>query len=636
MLGVCYYPEHWPEAWWEDDARRMKAMGISHVRIAEFAWSRFEPKRDDFRFEWLDRAIEVLGKAGLKIVMCTPTATPPKWLMDEHPDIAPVDADGRPKGFGSRRHYSFSSPVWIEETKRICEIIAKRYGGNPHVAGWQTDNEYGCHSTILSYGQHDLMAFQGWLRRRYQSPDQLNEAWGNAFWSMDVQGFDEISLPNLTVTEANPAARLDFWRFSSDQVAAYNKIQCDIIRKHSPGHYKVSEDIDLASWDSYPVGFTEQFPFNEDEKLKWQDTAHPDMAPFHHDLYRGMKPSGRWWVMEQQPGPVNWAPWNPIPKPGQIRVFTWEALAHGAECVSYFRWRQAPFAQEQMHAGLNLPNNAGLSAGGSEATQVGEELARLGPLPASSKAPIALVFDYEASWILSIQPQGKDFSYHALTYRWYEAIRRLGLDIDIVPPGRDLSSYKLVLVPTLPHISEAAMAAFKATDALLLFGPRSGSKTRSYSIPDSLPPGPLQELLPITVRQVSSTRPNVSFAVNGIHIKGKGSRWRDEVSPEAGTEVVARFDSDEPALVKHSKAHYLATWPDGQLLDGVFKTLLRDAGLPWQPVPAHIRLRRRGEWNFAFNYGPDIWSVPDQKNKTFLLGESDVLPNSLSIWRQNG
>ncbi len=348
------------------------------------------------------------------------------------------------------------------------------------------------------------------------------------------------------MTETIPAARLDFWRFSSDQVAAYNKIQCDIIRVHSPGrwithnymglfhefdHYKVSEDIDLASWDSYPVGFTEQFPFSDDEKLKWQDTAHPDMAPFHHDLYRGMKGSGRWWVMEQQPGPVNWAPWNPIPKPGQIRVFTWEALAHGAECVSYFRWRQAPFAQEQMHAGLNLPNNAGLSAGGMEATQVGEELARLGPLPASAKAPVAMVFDYEASWILSIQPQGKDFSYHALTYRWYEAIRRLGLDVDIVPPGRDLTGYRLVLVPTLPHISEAAMAAFRTTDALILFGPRSGSKTRSYSIPDNLPPGPLQDLLPMKVRQVSSTRPNVSFAVNGIHIKGKGSRWRDELTP---------------------------------------------------------------------------------------------------------
>ena len=237
MLGVCYYPEHWPEDWWAEDARRMRELGISFVRIGEFAWSRYEPRRNRFEWGWLDRAMDVLAKAGLKVVLGTPTATPPKWLMDEHPEIAPVDSHGHVRGHGSRRHYTFSSEVYVRESRRIVEMLAKRYGRHPALVGWQTDNEFGCHDTILSWGPVDLKAFRLWLRQRYQTADQLNEAWGNAFWSMDVQDFDEISLPNLTVTEANPAARLDFWRFQSAQVASYNKMQCDIIREHSEGRW---------------------------------------------------------------------------------------------------------------------------------------------------------------------------------------------------------------------------------------------------------------------------------------------------------------------------------------------------------------------------------------------------------------
>jgi beta-galactosidase len=224
--------------------------------------------------------------------------------------------------------------------------------------------------TILSWGPEDLKAFKRWLRQRYQSTDQLNEAWGNVFWSMELTDFEQISLPNLTVTESNPAAKLDFWRFQSSQVAAYDKMQCDIIRKHSPGrfvthnfmgffnefdHWDVGDNLDLATWDSYPIGFAEQFLPTEKEKARWCETSHPDIAPYHHDLYRAVG-KGRWWVMEQQPGPVNWAPWNPIPKPGMVRLWTWEALAHGAEVVNYFR-------SKCMRASICRGNMNGLRAG---------------------------------------------------------------------------------------------------------------------------------------------------------------------------------------------------------------------------------------------------------------------------------
>ena len=232
-LGVCYYPEHWSEDRWAEDARLMVETGLCWVRIGEFAWSRMEPVPGEMQLDWLDRAIETLGAAGLKVVLGTPTATPPRWVLDRHPDMLAVDADGRPRKFGSRRHYCFSHPGYREECARIVEALGARYGANPHVAAWQIDNEYGCHDTAVSYSDTAAAAFRLWLTDRYGTVDKLNESWGNVFWSMEYQSFDQIDPPNLTVTEANPTHVLAFRRFSSDQVVAFNRVQADILRRHT-------------------------------------------------------------------------------------------------------------------------------------------------------------------------------------------------------------------------------------------------------------------------------------------------------------------------------------------------------------------------------------------------------------------
>ncbi|WP_320197537.1 beta-galactosidase [Agrobacterium sp. rho-13.3] len=641
MLGVCYYPEHWNEERWADDARRMRELGISFVRIGEFAWSRLEPSRGNFDFGWLDRAMDVLAAAGLKIVLGTPTATPPKWLVDEYPDILPYDEQGKVRGFGSRRHYTFSSDTWWRESARIVEIIAKRYGEHPGLVGWQTDNEYGCHDTTLSWGAEDLKSFKRWLRLRYQSTEQLNEAWGSVFWSMDVNSFDEVFLPNLTVTEANPATRLDFWRFHSDQVAAYDKMQCDILRKHSPDrwithnfmgfvsdfdHFKVADNLDLASWDSYPIGFVEKFPFTEDERNRWAETSHPDIASYHHDLYRGVG-KGRFWVMEQQPGPVNWAPWNPVPKPGMVRLWTWEALAHGAEVVSYFRWRQAPFAQEQMHAGLNMSGLDELSPGGMEAQQVGEELKAIAALPESGKAQVALVFDYQSYWTTMIQPQGKDFRYEELCFRWYEALRRLGLDIDFVRPGNSLEGYALIVVPCMTEVDVATEAALRKATGQILVGARTGSRDRNFVIPHNLPPGPLGERTGNRVIQVSTLRPGLSDAVAG-EVSGAAIRWRETV--QTTSNVLAHFANGDPALTENDNMLYLACWADEALLSDVIALVAQKAGLDTIALPDYIRIRRRGNLTFAFNYGTMAWSIP--AGVTLVLGRDVLEPQAVSVW----
>ena len=423
---------------------------------------------------------------------------------------------------------------------------------------------------------------------------------------------------------------------------SFNRAQVAIIRAHSPDrfvthnfmaltqefdHFALAQDLDFASWDSYPLVMVERFPFGDAERDRWAFTSHPDIAAFHHDLYRGIG-RGRFWVMEQQPGPANWAPWNPAPLPGMVRLWTWEALAHGAEVVSYFRWRQCPFAQEQMHSGLNLPDRA-LARGGQEAGRVGRELRGLA-LPASQRAAVALVFDYEAAWITRLQPHGADFNYALLAFRWYEAARRLGFDLDIVGAGTPLAGYRAVLVPTLPYVSDAALAAFAGYEGPILFGPRSGSKTCSFQVPDTLPPGPLQDMLPLRVTEVASLRPGLAAPVAGEGISGRAERWRERLTTELP--ALASFDDGAPALVQAGSRHYLACWPDQDLLAAILEYLLvRLAGLSATALPPHVRLRRRGDLTFAFNYGPEPWQCPVDGD--YLLGSPSLAPQDLACWR---
>jgi beta-galactosidase len=643
-LGCCYYPEHWPEDWWADDARRMAEMGLHHVRIGEFAWSRIEPEPGQYDWAWLDKAIETLGAAGLSVVLGTPTATPPKWLVDAHPDILAWDREGRPRGFGSRRHYCFSSETYRAECARIVEALAVRYGQNPAVGAWQTDNEYGCHDTTLSYSPNAAKRFRTWLAQRYQSVEALNRAWGTVFWSEEFRSFDEVDPPNLTVTEANPSHRMDYQRFASDEVVSFNRLQTDIIRRLSPGrdithnvmafhpsfdHFALGRDLDIVSWDSYPLGNLESSWFSDAEKARYLQTGHPDVQAFNHDAYRAAG-RGRWWVMEQQPGPVNWARFNPAPIDGMVRAWTWEAFAHGAEVVSYFRWRQAPFAQEQMHAGLNRPDRA-LDQGGREATQVAGELKTLGELGPCAKAPVALVLSYEAQWHLRIQPQGQGFAGIVLAFDLYAALRRMGLDIDVVPPDADFSGYKLIVCPSQPMLTAEQLDRLAASDAYVLFGPRTGSRTVEGRIPDNLAPGPLQAKLPFKVTRVESLRWGVAPMVL-VNDKRLAARlWRETI--ETALEPWASFEHGGPAWVGQGKLSYLATWPEAELADVVLQRLAREAGLATGHMPEGVRLRTRDGVTFAFNYSPETRDAPAPRDAKFLLGGAELPPGGVSAWR---
>lgn len=645
LLGTCYYPEHWPEAQWEDDARRMAALGLTYVRVGEFAWSRIEPEPGEFNWGWLDRALDVLHAQGLRVVMGTPTATPPKWLIDRHPDILAVDEHNQPRRFGSRRHYCFSSTTYRAESQRIVTAMLERYGQHPAIAVWQTDNEYGCHNTILSFSADARKRFQKWLEARYGRIADLNIAWGNVFWSMEYRNFAEIDPPMQAVTETNPSHRLDFRRFSSDMVVEYNRLQVEIIRRYSPGrdihhnymgcftefdHYPVGDDLDIATWDSYPLGFLDQSRYSLDTKAYYLRTGHPDFAGFHHDLYRRVG-KGRMWVQEQQPGPVNWAGHNPAPKPGMVRLWTWEGFAHGAEAMNYFRWRQAPFAQEQMHAGLDLPD-ATPAPVQAEVRQVADEIARLAAegLPQTEQAEVALVFDYHAQWVFEAQPQGRNFSYFDTVMSYYTALRELGVSVDILSPHDDVSPYQAVVMVAQAHVPDTLASALHRNETPVFIGPRSGSKTISLCTPQELAPGPLQALLPLRVIQVESLPDQIAEPLRvGDQIIGMVERWRERIVTDLTPS--ARFDNGDGALYQHGQARYLAACVDPDCLRQLLRDFLTDAGVATEELPQGLRIRRLGSWVFAFNYGQDTVRFAPQGR--CLLGSDAIPPAEISVWQ---
>ncbi len=587
----------------------MKDTGLTWVRIGEFSWSRLEPTPGDLQFAWLDRAIETLGRAGLKVVLGTPTATPPRWIVAKHPHMLAVDVHGNPRKFGSRRHYCFSHEGFRSESDRIVKLLAERYGKNPYVAAWQTDNEYGCHDTTLSYSDAALSAFRVWLEKRYRTIEALNRAWGNVFWSMEYASFAEVDPPNLTVTEANPSHALAFRRFSSDQVVSFNKRQVEIIRAYSTApvshnfmgritdfdHFKVGDDLEIATWDSYPLGFLEdRVGAAADHQRTYARQGDPDFQAFHHDLYRAVG-KGRWWVMEQQPGPVNWAPYNPAPLSGMMRLWAWEAYAHGAEAVCYFRWRQAPFAQEQMHAGMLRPDNADAPAL-IEARQVADEL-RDAPDVSVPQAPVALIFDYDADFAWATQPHGAGLSYFQLVFDVYKALRKLGLSIDILrPETRDYTGYKIVAAPGMIHVPNDLKTALANAEAQVVLGPRTAARDKDMVIPVPLPPD--IPGIDVTVARVESLRPDMSMPLKG---GGAFVGYREEL--EGAAEKVLELETGEPAALSTDNLTYIGGWGDEIVWKRLFGDLCAKVGLETFDLQGSVRCRDASGLRIWTNYG---------------------------------
>ena len=540
LLGSAWYPEQWPEERWEADLTLMEKAHLHLVRVGEFAWSTLEPSEGKFDLDWLERAVNLAGQHGIYTVLGTPTATPPAWLTEKYPEVLRVDENGHRDEHGNRLQYNWSNPKYRALSREIVRELAVRFGRNPYVIGWQIDNEISQTSTDDGTRQQ----FQDWLRRRYGTLTALNARWTTAYWSETYTDWSQIPIPKHGgVDSGNPGLLLSWREFISDTWRSYLLNQTDVIRPIADSrqfmttntmgffqyydHYVTESVLDLAAWDDYMP----------DGKI---DPVFNGMA---HDLARGFKHKN-FWVMETQPGFVNWSNVNVPLRPGDERALVWHDIAHGADAVNFWQWRSALNGQEQYHGTLIGPDGTPVPLY-PEVQQIGKELEQLGPVLADTHvvSEVALLHSYESRWAIEWQPQSVKFDPIQEMARYYAPLRRSVESVDIVSPEADLSRYKLVIAPALnvitAKVAENLIAYVKAGGNLVLT-PRSGMKDGDNSLRVERQPGPLSALLGGRVEQFYALAAPV--VVDGDMLHTDASIWAEELSvssPE--TKVILRY-----------------------------------------------------------------------------------------------
>ncbi|KAI1500720.1 beta-galactosidase-domain-containing protein [Biscogniauxia marginata] len=688
-LAVDYYPSQWPEHMWEPDVAGMRAVNISYVRINEFDWSILEPEEGLYNFTLLDRTLELLGKYNLKAIIGTPTAAPPNWLTQKY-DVDFVNRTGTKLLFGSRRHYSFSSFDYRNLSQKITQKLAERYGDNSVVSAWQLDNEFGCHDTTRSYDHNAIERFRSWLEKKYGTIENMNSAQGRVFWSSQYQSFDTVQPPFLEIYTNNELHTLDWYTFSSDMVIEFAKEQATILRQYAPtkaittnfmmysldfNHYTFSREvgIDFATFDEYPLAGPSSFSWLSDEELAdTLRTGLPDYQAFHHGLYRGIagaaynKTSGPFGVMEMEPGVLNWNQYRVSPWEGMVQLWTHETFAEYGDMVNYFRWRQVPYAQEQTLSGLHLPDNAADEGYFEVQTVAHEHLPRLQEVVTGDQPQrdVAFVFDYTSEWVWSIEPYSGSWDvkkaqytdtavkYFDLVYIFYSALRRLGLSVDVIGPDQPLDGYKMIVVPSLPIIPEVFSAALASHSGPVVFGPHTGSKTAQFAVSPGLNPssGSLRDRLPMRVTRVETppeyANSGVSYGGTNYSISGC-EEWitceRQNRTSDATISYTSRHRPGKPAACEKDGLHYIAFKPPIDLMVAYLAAVAAKANITdvtGKPVSKDndlglsLRLAKRDDLLWAFNYGVDPVQPPKLEDAELLIGDEGELPGAaVSVWK---
>ncbi len=612
-LGVCYYPEHWPESFWASDAQTMRAAGLEYVRIGEFAWALMQPAPDVYDWEWLDRAIETLAGAGLKIVLGTPTATPPAWLTASEPDVLRVGADGRRLSHGGRRQACLVNERYRELSRRIVSDLAERYGQHPAVAAWQIDNEIGNHGSARCYCDHCRAAFQGWLQVKYGSLSALNAAWGTQFWSQTYSAWTQIPLPADPVGGGhNPSLVLDYRRWASDGQVSYCRMQAEILHTLAPGRplltniapgddeinwFDLAAEVDIIAWDNYPHGFPD-----------WQAVA------LFHDHVRGLKQKP-FWVMEQQPGPINWTPTNPPVAPGQVRAWSYQDAAHGAESVLYFRWRACWLGQEQYHSGL-LDQASRPSRGYREAQALAKEWGTFGQ-PVAAPRKVALLISYDDLWAQQLDPHAQGWSYWKLVQAIHRSLTNHGIGVDVRRRGSDLSGYSLAVAvaPMLADPDEAAgWRDWVAAGGTLVCTPRAATKHQDNRMVGEPFPADLTDLFGIEVAEWTALDPDRPWAVTFTSSASiVAPLWAEVLQPTLANPIArwaGSYAAGEVAITAATYgkglAVYSGAYPTEALLAELWPRLLPDATL----LPADIERVELTDGVLLINHSEAAASVP--------------------------
>lgn len=613
LLGAAWYPEQWPESRWNADLALMQEAHFSVVRIGEFAWSTMEPSEGHYEFAWLDRAIALAASHRIAVVLGTPTDAPPAWLTSKYPETLRVDENGMRAQNGNRRQFNYANPLYRRFCAKIVDQMARRYGHNPNVIGWQIGNEY----TDESFDDATLIQFQHFLRDKYKTLASLNTHWTTTYWSQTYSAWSQIPFPTHG---GNPGLLLDHKHFVTSTWRSFQGNQIDVLRPLiSPSqfittnigglawsdnwdHYAITADLDLASWDNY-VG---------------QGHLDASKNAMLNDFVRGWRRQN-FWVMETQPGSVNWAPVNNALNPGETRALAWQDVGHGADAILYWQWRSALNGQEQYHGAIVGPNGepnpiyAEIQQLGAEFNEVRSDLAGTSP-----RANIALLHTYDSRWAIDFQIHTREYDQQQVLLRFYKPLENIaasnGDAIDIIDPTRaPLDDYKLLVAPSLNVIDDALAAklvTWVEAGGHLLLGPRSGMKDQFNSLNTQRQPGPLVSALGAKVEQyyaldhsvgLTSMNPGLQLPFNST-----GDILAENLSTgSTDTWVNLKYVDPngwldhQPAMVTRSigrgSISYLGTLPDDPALDAILWQTAAKAGIatPSAPRPTGFELCRR-------------------------------------------
>ncbi|MDO5423439.1 MAG: beta-galactosidase [Eubacteriales bacterium] len=629
-FGADYYPEHWPRERWEQDARMMREMGLQVVRMAEFAWHKMEPEEGRFDFAWLDEAIEILGKQGIFTMLGTPTAAPPAWLIEKEPSILPVDSQGQRKGFGGRHHDCQSNESYRKHVRRIVTAMAEHYKGNPYVFAWQIDNELGNSHGDLCMCESCRRAFHGWLERKYKTIERLNEEWGTVFWSQTYDRFEQIPAPRQTPTVHNPSLLLDWKRFCSDLVIDFSHEQVKILREICPhqrithnlmgfydktDYFSYGEELDFASNDQYPYGYYFEAPGQPSYEVAGC-----------MDFIRSVKHQN-FWMMEMQAGPTGGGVIGQAPRPGQLKLWTVQSIAHGADTILYFRWRTCLFGTEQFWHGI-LPHNG---VPGRRYRELKQAIEQMTPVLEDisgvyTRGQAAFLFSYDQDWAIQIQPQHPELSYVEEIQKYYQAFYSHNVSVEFIREEDSFEAYPVLVAPLQylmrPELEDKFLS-YVSGGGILVLTMRTGVKNwNNVCMADRPLPGRLSEAVGAVIEDYDGLIwKDVKLSYKGT--EGTARKWADILSLTTAKPLAvyeSEFYKGQPAVSVNAygkgKVYYLGTEPEQKILELFVGDLLEEAGISGygqtpEGVELVMRKGQKADYLFALNHTEEACKIEE-------------------------
>ena len=631
-FGADYYPEHWvfpydgtqeePESRWEQDAQLMAHAGMNVVRMGEFCWGLCEREEGKYDFAWLRRAMDAFSQNGVKLVLATPTAAPPVWLLQKHPEILPMDENGQPRREGTRRAYCLNSDVYWDYSKKIVRAMAEALGDHADLVAWQIDNGVGRHNTEYAFNPETKRDWHAWLKTKYETVDLLNERMGLRFWGQIVNKHEEVPMPMPTPAPHNPALITDWRRFSSDTCVAFIRMQADLLREITP---KIPTTTTIRPYsvqiDHFDLADTIDFVAMDSDAAVGHKAAENAMTI---DITRSLKKNGEaegFWVMEQKAGNVAWAEANSLVRPGVVRLFSYQLLSRGATGLLYFYWRMPRIGPEKFYGGVLTHDGLAKNRMFQEVMQVGTELQTLQPMLAGTQvqAEVAILISQASDWALN-QPMrpNKFFSQREHVQLYYSALHDRNILVDFARPTDDLSKYKLVIAPSLHMIAggEADILRLYVHNGGTLVGTFNTGLVDENHIAATDPPYEMSDMFGLKVVEFDPLPPgeenhitiNGSIPTTGLH---SARLWCDLIQPTDECQILGTYAQDfyagRPAITMNQfgegRAIYVGTMSSLPFYHDLVTWLRQLCGLsPLLRVPDQIEvsMRTRGDYRIYF------------------------------------